>query len=625
VKRLLIFSWILIKCTTSVQAQQPINIDSLRKVLARLEQKTPSYANDTNKIKTLREITAYNSMNSDSGLQYSQRMMTLAQKINWPKGIAMAHLCFAVQYSKNKPNEWRLSLQKAMAIAKTIKNDSLLGECYWGFAALYGSKRSYAIAIKYFELAAMTYLKAKSYFEAANAYNNVGATWYDLGNKKKAMAYYQKELQLARKHKQELAEAFALNNIGNILEDSTGYKEEALSLFEKANQLFKKLNRPIYAAQGEYYIGEEYLKQKQYSKALPYLQRGWGVYQKYHWTSEGLESGINFERSLYETYKGLNQPSKALFYLEKYSTLLDSSLKSEIQAQRDIVKIQEEKDKQQTQISSLQNKEIQQERTLQKRTQNFLWGGVGMLLIVGAGLFWYNQKLRLKNKDLEDKNEIIKEVTHKIQATEITALRAQMNPHFIFNCLNSIQLYTAQNNTEKATDYLNKFSRLIRLVLENSRSDKVSLDNELETLRLYIEMEAMRFRGKVNFQINTAQNVDKDSIQIPPLLLQPFVENAIWHGLMHKEEGGIIRIEVTQPNDHLLRFDITDDGVGREKAAEFKSKSATQNKSFGMKVTAERIDLINQLYNTSTQVQIIDLKNKNGEATGTKVIVEIPI
>jgi LytS/YehU family sensor histidine kinase len=162
-------------------------------------------------------------------------------------------------------------------------------------------------------------------------------------------------------------------------------------------------------------------------------------------------------------------------------------------------------------------------------------------------------------------------------------------------------------------------------VLENSRSDKVSLDNELETLRLYIEMEAMRFRGKVNFQINTAQNVDKDSIQIPPLLLQPFVENAIWHGLMHKEEGGIIRIEVTQPNDHLLRFDITDDGVGREKAAEFKSKSATQNKSFGMKVTAERIDLINQLYNTSTQVQIIDLKNKNGEATGTKVIVEIPI
>lgn len=248
-----------------------------------------------------------------------------------------------------------------------------------------------------------------------------------------------------------------------------------------------------------------------------------------------------------------------------------------------------------------------------------------MSALLGLVLFWYNHKLRTKNKDLEAKNEIIREVTHKIQATEISALRAQMNPHFIFNCLNSIQLYTAQNNTEKATGYLNKFSRLIRLVLENSRSDKVSLENELETLRLYMEMEAMRFRGKVNFFINIAQNVDKDSIQIPPLLLQPFVENAIWHGLMHKEEGGIIRIEVTQPKENLLRFDITDDGIGREKAAEFKSKSATQNKSFGMKVTAERIELINQLYNTATQAQIIDLKNKQGEATGTKVVVEIPI
>ncbi|HAO50003.1 MAG TPA: hypothetical protein DCR35_12250 [Runella sp.] len=282
-------------------------------------------------------------------------------------------------------------------------------------------------------------------------------------------------------------------------------------------------------------------------------------------------------------------------------------------------------DQQESEIKKFKINELNQQVDNQHRTRNFLSAGMMLMLFSGVSLLWYNRKLRLKNKDLEDKNEIIKEVTHKIQATEITALRAQMNPHFIFNCLNSIQLYTAQNNTEKATDYLNKFSRLIRLVLENSRSEKVSLENELETLRLYMEMEAMRFRGKVNAFINIAQNVDKDSIQIPPLLLQPFVENAIWHGLMHKEEGGIIRIEVTQPKENLLRFDITDDGVGREKAAEFKSKSATQNKSFGMKVTAERIELINQLYNTATQVQIIDLKNKQGEATGTKVVVEIPI
>lgn len=217
------------------------------------------------------------------------------------------------------------------------------------------------------------------------------------------------------------------------------------------------------------------------------------------------------------------------------------------------------------------------------------------------------------------------EYQQKLAQTEITALRAQMNPHFIFNCLNSIQLFTAQNDSDKATDYLAKFSRLIRLVLENSQSEKVSLENELETLQLYIEMEVMRFRGKVKFGINVATHIDQNYVVIPPLLLQPFVENAIWHGLMHKEEGGKVEINVTQPHENLLRIEILDDGIGRDKAAEFKSKSATKSKSFGMKVTAERIELINQLYNTSTQVQIVDLKNKNGEATGTKVVVEIPI
>jgi sensor histidine kinase YesM len=163
------------------------------------------------------------------------------------------------------------------------------------------------------------------------------------------------------------------------------------------------------------------------------------------------------------------------------------------------------------------------------------------------------------------------------------------------------------------------------LVLENSRSEKVTLQNELETLRLYIEMEAMRFQNKLSYKLNIADDIDQDYVQIPPLLLQPFVENAIWHGLMHKEEGGTIVIDVATDDFALLRVTVTDNGVGRQRAAEFKSKTATKNKSFGMKVTAERIELINQLYKIETQIQIIDLKNTDGEATGTKVIIEIPI
>ncbi len=213
----------------------------------------------------------------------------------------------------------------------------------------------------------------------------------------------------------------------------------------------------------------------------------------------------------------------------------------------------------------------------------------------------------------------------KLAETEMTALRAQMNPHFIFNCLNSIKLYATENDAAKASDYLTKFSRLIRLVLENSRSEQVTLQNELDALRLYLTMEAMRFKAKLSFRIDIDPAIDAEFIEIPPLLLQPYVENAIWHGLMHKESGGTVLVRVEQPQPNCLQVHISDDGIGRAEAAHLKSKSAMPKKSFGMKVTSERIALINQLYKTSTHVQIRDLVDSEGHAAGTEVRLEIRI
>ncbi|HQS55682.1 MAG: histidine kinase, partial [Bacteroidetes bacterium 24-39-8] len=221
--------------------------------------------------------------------------------------------------------------------------------------------------------------------------------------------------------------------------------------------------------------------------------------------------------------------------------------------------------------------------------------------------------------------QIETEFEHKIAETEMIALRAQMNPHFIFNCLNSIKLYTLENDSLTASEYLTKFSQLIRLVLENSRSEKVTLQKELETLRLYIELEAMRFKDKVRYHINVVPHIDQQYIEIPPLLLQPYVENAIWHGLMHKPDGGNIIIDISQPSEYLLHIEISDNGIGREMAKLHKSKSATRQKSFGLKMTSERLDAINYIYQTNTEVKIIDITDTNGEAIGTKVIIEIPL
>jgi two-component sensor histidine kinase len=230
---------------------------------------------------------------------------------------------------------------------------------------------------------------------------------------------------------------------------------------------------------------------------------------------------------------------------------------------------------------------------------------------------------RLRSQRDADKR--VSDLQLKLSEAKTATLRSQMNPHFIFNALNSIQSFTNKNRADLASDYLAKFARLLRKVLENSRSERIQLATELDTIELYLQMEVMRFQHKVRYRIRVDQQIDTEAIDIPPLLLQPFVENAIWHGLMHKPEGGMIDIEVEEFADRLLHITITDDGVGRAKAAEYKSRSSVTHKSFGTEVTAERISLINQLYQTHIRASTVDLVSPTGEALGTKVIVEIQV
>jgi LytS/YehU family sensor histidine kinase len=215
------------------------------------------------------------------------------------------------------------------------------------------------------------------------------------------------------------------------------------------------------------------------------------------------------------------------------------------------------------------------------------------------------------------------EFNKQLAQAETKALRAQMNPHFIFNCLNSINSFVIDQKHEIASDYLIKFSKLIRLILDNSRSEMIPIDKELETLKLYVLLESARFDNKFVCEYSIAEDVNINTIMIPPMLLQPFVENAIWHGLMQKEGEGTITVEIKKKDEDFLLISIADDGIGRQKAAELKSKSAT-HQSHGLKVTSQRIDMMNRLNSTGARVNIIDLKDDQGQATGTKVEMVIP-
>ncbi|MCC6287498.1 MAG: histidine kinase [Chitinophagaceae bacterium] len=225
----------------------------------------------------------------------------------------------------------------------------------------------------------------------------------------------------------------------------------------------------------------------------------------------------------------------------------------------------------------------------------------------------------------QEAERVLRDTQQKMAEIEMQALRAQMNPHFIFNCLNSINRYIVKSDQATASLYLTRFAKLIRLILDNSNNKSVSLSSELEALRLYIEMESIRFEKQFTYSISVDKDVQPDYIYVPPLIIQPFVENAIWHGLLHKETAGHLHISFSRKIQNILECVIEDDGVGREKAKELKSKSTSTKKSLGMKLTEDRLSLLNRQAMLDATVEVLDLKDRAGEASGTKVILKIPV
>jgi putative methionine-R-sulfoxide reductase with GAF domain len=214
---------------------------------------------------------------------------------------------------------------------------------------------------------------------------------------------------------------------------------------------------------------------------------------------------------------------------------------------------------------------------------------------------------------------------HQLADIEMQALRAQMNPHFIFNCLNSINRYIVKSDQATASLYLTRFAKLIRLILDNSNSKSVTLANELEALRLYIEMESIRFEKQFSWRIDIDPEVHPDHVYVPPLIIQPYVENAIWHGLLHKPEAGRLSVRIGLNGPQALRCVIEDNGVGRARARELKSKTVTGNKSLGMKLTEDRLALLSRHAAWQATVDVEDLYDSSGAPAGTRVVLTLPI
>ncbi|HNA42363.1 MAG TPA: histidine kinase, partial [Saprospiraceae bacterium] len=214
--------------------------------------------------------------------------------------------------------------------------------------------------------------------------------------------------------------------------------------------------------------------------------------------------------------------------------------------------------------------------------------------------------------------KVRKSLLHQKAVAEMQSLRLQMNPHFIFNSLNSINSYIVDNKTLQASDYLSKFSRLMRLILENSRHETITLSKELEYVSLYLLIESLRFAKAFEYEIHVDESVDAENLIVPPLFIQPFLENSIWHGLMPRKGTRTLNLDLTQSSD-ILTVVVSDNGVGREYSAKLKETKITLKNSHGMDITKNRI----MYHNPKNTVQIEDLYNALGEAAGTRVVISI--
>lgn len=223
------------------------------------------------------------------------------------------------------------------------------------------------------------------------------------------------------------------------------------------------------------------------------------------------------------------------------------------------------------------------------------------------------------------KREVIKsEVNKNFAELELKALQSQMNPHFIFNCLNTIKYFITTNNHQSANKYLGKFSKLLRMFLDQSKSVTITLEQEINLLRLYIELEQMRFSEGFNFHLQVESDLDYRNIELPGTLFQPYVENAINHGLINLNKKGNLNITFREDNGVLIGT-IDDDGIGREASKKLKSQSTLNHTSHGMKLIEDRIKAINFIKNSTIETQIIDKKDEEGNPSGTQIIIKIPL
>ena len=603
---------------------------------------------DTAKVNAYNKLAdQFKEIHPDSTAFYAEKAIGLSQKIHYDFGIAAAlmnkgnsEIIFSnypkalIHFTEAQRRFQTLLYDAAGADIKKIKNGQ--ARAYASIGVVFSEINNYPAALE-------NYFKALAIYHANNqknniskAYNNIGIVYKSQQKPVKALEYFKKALAI----QQQIGEPtipVTLTNIG-VIYFELGKNSEALQYYNKAQtniettgnsrgnallqtyfgdyyskqsdvlkalnyykkslQLYEELGNKFGAALALYNIGRLHTNEKKYNEALPFVTKSLELAKEIGVLDQTTQS----EKLLSELYGYLNKPVEALAHYKQY-TIIKDSLNNE-ENSRKFIRAEMK--------SEYEKKEAILHEKNEQRHLVTLFSVIGVLLLLGLIFVTYN-RLQIKRRLTLQK---------EVAEYEQKALHLQMNPHFVFNCLGSISSFIVQNGTDSAIKYLSKFSKLMRLTLEYSKGALIPVDKEIESLQNYLELEQLRFNDIFEFSIRSGATIE-DDMALPPLLIQPFVENAILHGVVPKENNGKIAIDFNIIDNQLV-CTIADDGIGFSKSRAIKEHSVKAHQSMALEITKKRLEIIEATTSKKANVSINEII-KNGEVSGTKVTLTLPI
>ena len=469
---------------------------------------------------------------------------------------------------------------------------------------IYLALKQYDLAISQFNKSLILEKKADNKLGLAINHHNIGYAEEAKGNLDAALKNYKISLNYNNAIESEIGRVICNNSIGSVYLKKENYKA-ASPIIREALEKAIQLEDQFYISDSYLNLGQLETHQNQFLSAEKNLKKALDIATSYNLKSSIVESS----KLLSEINQKKNNFKTALDYYQKAVEIENTILTEQnLQYVSDIV-IDYENENKNNQIKALalENEKV---NLRLERNKKILFYTTLALVILGVTLFMINRTKALRR----DKH---------ILTLEQDMLRNQMNPHFIFNSLNSIKLYIINNEKENAVYYLNKFSKLIRKILMASKEKEISLNDELETMKLYMNIENIRFSNEIDFNINVDESINTEITKVPSLILQPFLENALWHGLSSKTEGKKIDLNVVKNTSNFITIEIIDNGIGRIASRKIKENKKLKRKSVGIDITKARLANFSKAFSESYSLDIEDLYT-NEVPSGTKISLLIP-